>query len=89
MDKITAVIRKKGLNIVEFCTTILNTDYKAFRARIREDRLRLSEIRLILRWTNLTFEQLFQDEDIPIRHTPLTEKEKEGNDEPFEFKVID
>lgn len=61
MDSLSKIIRKFGLSMPEFCDKILNTDYKAFRARVRKDRLRLSEIKLIIIYTKRTFEQLFMD----------------------------
>jgi hypothetical protein len=75
MDKITSEIRKKGLTMQQFCDKFFKSDYKAFRYRVRTQSLRLSEIRQIITFTNLTFEQLF--EDAPILDQPeRTSKDK-------------
>lgn len=63
MDKLTSEIRKKGLSMPQFCDKILGVDYKAFRARVRQQRLRLSEIKLIIIYTNISFEDLFMTDD--------------------------
>ena len=75
MDKLTSEIRKKGLSMPQFCASVLGVEYKSFRARIREQRLRLSEIKLIIIYTNMTFEQLFMD-------APLTNANSEELAEP-------
>lgn len=73
MDALSKEIRKKGLTMKQFCEKVLNCEYKAFRARVRQNRLRLSEIKQIIIYTNLTFEQLFGVDPVP------TSKNREEN----------
>ena len=61
----------------QFCNKILGVEYKAFRSRIRQGRLRLSEIKLILIYTNVSFEELFLLEDVPTAESPETPESQE------------
>lgn len=87
MDKLTSKIKaKEGLTIKQFCTKILDTDYKAFRYRMRVEKLSLTEIRLILIYTGLTFEDIFTTKEPVLDEPPVKKPPKSNFIETGDFK---
>ena len=66
-NPVTTLIKSKtNQNIEDFCEKILKTTYKSFYWRLRNGSLKLTEYKMIILATGLTFEQIFMvDEIIP------------------------
>lgn len=63
LSKLREALESEGYSIQKFCENVLKKPYRTFYDQVKKDRIPISDVRIILKKTNKTFEEVFSEEE--------------------------
>lgn len=63
LKRLKEVLGKSGFSIQKFCEYVLKKPYRTFYDQVKNDRIPSSDIKIILKETGRTFEEIFLYEE--------------------------